>query len=262
MKPEYYLADPTGNITVLVRSPVEEGKLAETASELMALERTAEQLGFLRPGNENYDIELRMAGGEFCANATMSTAAVFCLENGMDSGKVSVKASGENLPVTVEVCREESGNYRGTVHMPLPEKITEEELAVGGSRMKYPVVAFRGIIHVISTNKLKKQEAEEAAVRWCNELHADALGIMQLDEERQTITPLVYVRKAETLFWESSCASGTAAAGAWLYRKAGKDHLTVEFREPAGMLKIEAEKDSLRLTGSVKILKKPAITEC
>ena len=78
--PRYCLLDPTGNITILAGLPVgpeQRNDLPGIAASLMEKEPSAEQVGFLGPGDGNCDLSLTMAGGEFCGNATMSAAAVF-----------------------------------------------------------------------------------------------------------------------------------------------------------------------------------------
>ena len=74
MKVDYTVLDPTGNITILVTSPVEISLQPPVASKLMELVPEAEQVGFLSEA-EGCDIALRMAGGEFCGNASMSESA-------------------------------------------------------------------------------------------------------------------------------------------------------------------------------------------
>ena len=85
--------------------------------------------------------------------------------------------------------------------------------------------------------------------------NADALGLMFVDRDRSALTPLVYVPAAGTLFWETSCASGTTAVGAWA---AGQNcspgasglPLTLSLKQPGGTLEITAEQDgTLSLTG-------------
>ena len=69
--------------------------------------------------------------------------------------------------------------------------------------------------------------------------------MMFLDEAEGSIcerrmTPLVYVPGADTLFWENSCASGSAAAGIWLANKAGSP-VDVRLHQPAGSLRVESD---------------------
>ena len=74
MKLEYIKTDPTSNITVLVRTPVERAKQPEAAENIMAADRQCEQVGFVEESESG--TRLQMMGGEFCGNASMSLAAV------------------------------------------------------------------------------------------------------------------------------------------------------------------------------------------
>lgn len=107
---KYHVMDPTGNITILVETPVEEASQPFIAAELMQREPDAEQVGFLTLSKQSADdrkfcdIALRMAGGEFCGNATMSAAAFYAARNSMQEGTVTVRVSGAAEPVPVEIC--------------------------------------------------------------------------------------------------------------------------------------------------------------
>ena len=95
-------------------------------------------------------------------------------------------------------------------------------------------------------------EAEALARRRCAELSADALGLMFLDRANETLTPLVYVPRSDTLFWEHSCGSGTAAVGAYLAKEQGM-RVCVSLRQPGGTLEITASPDGeLYLAGTVR----------
>ncbi|MEE3312421.1 MAG: diaminopimelate epimerase, partial [Acutalibacteraceae bacterium] len=76
MEVTYSLFDPTGNITLLVETPISAAERVAVASKLMELEPKAEQVGFVSQDDADVDIRLDMAGGEFCGNATMSAAAL------------------------------------------------------------------------------------------------------------------------------------------------------------------------------------------
>ena len=73
MNVRYRMFDPTGNLTLLVETPVEAARQAETAARLLEAEPATEQVGFLCAAPDA-DIALRMAGGEFCGNAAMCAA--------------------------------------------------------------------------------------------------------------------------------------------------------------------------------------------
>ena len=92
--------------------------------------------------------------------------------------------------------------------------------------------------------------AERQARVWCGQLEADALGLMFLDQRRGRLTPLVYVPASDTLFWETSCASGTTAVGAYL-AEAG-DFTAAALQQPGGVLTVSREAGRLWLTGTVR----------
>ena len=123
--------------------------------------------------------------------------------------------------------------------------------------------------------------AESLLRQWCGVLGADCLGMMFLSEgaslsesetqledrtdngraisaesgkgdsnrsaigESRVLTPLVYVPGADTMFWENSCASGSAAAGMYLAARTGAP-VDVTFDEPAGRLRVESDPASGR----------------
>lgn len=261
MKLEYCLVDPTRNTTVLVEGTVPESAQPEVAKKLMEREQVAEQVGFvsLNPRENNVDISLRMAGGEFCGNATMSAAVLFCEKARLPRGEVcdvTVRVSGTAKPVHVSVDINESGKYNATVAMPAPKSIEYRDFVYGQSTYHMPIVHFEGISHIIA-EELHDRDIAEAAVRqWCSELKLSGLGIMLFDEENLRLDPLVYVPAADTIFWESSCASGTTAVGAYLMKKRG-EKIFFKLREPGGELGIEADTTGkLLLSGHVRILKK------
>jgi len=257
MELEYIIADPTGNITLLVTTPVARERQPRAAAALMELEPKVEQTGFLTLTGSG--AQLRMAGGEFCGNAAMSAGAVSARERGLSAGEkiaLPVSVSGAALPVRTELEALADGSFAGTVDMPAPVWAGEEPFELDGVRCTLPLVRFPGIAHVIVTADMAGPAAERAARKWCARLDVPALGLMLFDERRSALRPLVYVPGADTLFWESSCASGTAAVGAWLsLRDGARRSLTLS--EPAGELSIEAElsggRPLLRLGGRVSL---------
>ncbi len=256
MKINYSILDPTGNITILVTTPVDIKDQPYVASKLMELEPGAEQTGFLTD-EEGFDIALRMAGGEFCGNASMCAAVMSVAASDADGRDVTLRVSGAKGPVAAKIRKISDGMWRGSVDMPRPLAI--EMVNLPGAGM-LPVVSFDGISHVIyevvedSGEGVPKSEAENYVVDWCRFLGADALGVMFLDEAAGRMTPLVYVPAAGTLFWENSCASGTTACGAYLAVRAG-GACTVSLAQPGGSLEIEAATGgAVRLTGTVRFL--------
>lgn len=251
MKLNYYLLDPTKNMTILVETPVPAESQPFVASVLLRAEPTAEQVGFVSPGTEGCNTALRMAGGEFCGNATMSAAALYCMKNSLTEASVRVNASGTDAPVTVEV-RAVGDRYACTVDMPRPRRLTEA--------FDCPLAEFDGISHLIVTEPIERTAAEAAVKARCTALGAAGLGLMLLDEAAETLTPLVYVTSPETLYWEHSCASGSAAVGAYLAAQRGMP-VDLALREPGGVLRVKAAPDGpIFLSGTV-ILTKEAVLD-
>ena len=255
MNVEYRLFNPTGNITGLVLTEVSVKDQPMVAKYILSKEITCEQVGFISGGIEGSDITLRMAGGEFCGNATMSTAVLYCMQIGLEDYQektVLVKVIGTSGLIEVKVKREGS-EYLGTVKMPKPIKISEELFSFEGHTYKYPVVSFVGISHVIVEDSMPIYMAENAIKLWADKLKVSGMGLMLVDSDRKNLRPLVYVNNPETLIWESSCASGTTATGAYFSKK---DNAPVElsFREPGGILTIKVDENKdLFLSGKVTV---------
>lgn len=249
---DYRFADPGGNRTLLITSPVPIEERKAVAARLMSENPTAEQAGFISPGRDGADISLDMAGGEFCGNAAMSAAVLFAEKTGADRVDVKVAVSGADAPVNVTVESLSDGARRGTVGMPLPEK-TENVLFPDGKVL--PTVFFPGIFHCVIVGQPDKSEAEDMIKRYCAYLGAPALGLMFVSEAFDTLTPLVYVPEADTLFWESACGSGSSAVGVLLSRMKGEP-VDVALAQPGGELCVRVDAlGRVFLSGTVRMLK-------
>ncbi|MBR5642337.1 MAG: hypothetical protein IKW92_09445 [Firmicutes bacterium] len=272
-KISYHLMDPTKNYTLLVDTPVPEEKQAAIATELMRCVPLAEQAGFVGPvlpqDPAGTDIAIRMAGGEFCGNASMC-AAVYAVTHGyakrydpQENGcEVHLAFRGQDRPVRVQVRPQDDGSFACTVEMPEVLGISVQQFAPCEDfpeGIALPVVFFPGIAHaIVETEKtsgasLIRERAERLLPLWCAQLGAEAMGLMFLDAETghtpvRTLSPLVYVAGIGSLFWENSCASGTTAVGAYL----GLPEIALS--QPGGTLRIARSTDGrLLLSGSVRV---------
>ena len=260
---EYRVFDPTGNITALVETQVDPADQPAAASWIMAQNPEVEQVGFVTfaaagtgASVADVPVSLRMAGGEFCGNATMCSAALYMIVNDMPGeANVKVRVSGTKEPLDVRLVRRDAVSFDAAVTMPPAVGIDELKLSdgmlPGNDVLRLPVVRMEGIAHVIIEPDsgffgLKDDSAlAETLLRgWCGVLGAECLGMMFLDEGKgvRALTPLVYVPGADTMFWENSCASGSAAAGMYLAAKEGEP-VDVTFSEPAGSLRVTSDPD-------------------
>ena len=252
MTVKYSILDPTGNITALVADEVEIGSQPYVASLIMKNEPAVEQVGFLDVKNRR----MRMAGGEFCGNASMC-AAVMCLEDGLQNGESSdilLDVSGAPEKVSVHIEKKADNSFYCGVDMPKAESVAVQTLTCGGTQYRLPAVKFAGISHIINECPAKSEQFAGEIKSWCRALGCDSLGIMNIDRPNGKIVPLVYVPASGTLFWENSCASGTAAAGVY-YADKGKCPFEADFAEPGGTLGVKAEPDgSVAIKGTVRIV--------
>lgn len=248
----YGIFDPTGNITALVESAVAVADQPAVAASVMCEHPEVEQVGYVRfladAAPDGVRVELRMAGGEFCGNATMSAAAAYASWAGVEGGSVLVRVSGAAEPVEVRLQAEGDGSFAGAVHMLWALAVERVGLAWGDTASDLPLVRMEGISHLVIEPEspffalLEDRAAAEQAVRaWCAELGADGLGLMFLEGERSelTMTPLVYVPGGDTVFWENSCASGSSAVGMCLATRRGSA-VELDLHEPGGVLRVES----------------------
>ena len=247
----YKVCDPSGNITILVTTEVPNEKRIEVADELMKKEPTAQQVGFISKGNEFCDIELNMAGGEFCGNATLSTAVLYN-QSHTEVDTVHVKASGAKDVISVSISDAE-GIYYATAKMPMPDEYYEKFMTFRGKEYKTFFVKFDSMVHLVMVDKLAKEDIETAIKEWNKEIPCSALGIMSYDEELDTLTPAVLSNNGTFFCYESSCASGTTALAIYL---AERDNCNIEreIKEPGGVLKINSKPGGyVVLTNTVRI---------
>jgi diaminopimelate epimerase len=261
---EYCIFDPTGNITALVETEVDVPSQPEVAAEIMRRHSDVEQVGFVRmyapgEGPGGASVYLRMAGGEFCGNATMSSAALFAKRNEEHFGDivgVSVAVDGISKPFSVELRREDASSWAAGVLMPPAKSIDELRMTAedypAAELGNLPVVRMDGIDHIMIGEKsfyynLKDNRAltESLIRKICRVLDSECLGMMFFaDGEREReLTPLVFVPGADTMFWENSCASGTVAAGQYLAAKAG-EAVSAALKEPGGTLVVESDPET------------------
>ncbi len=198
MRLSIFRADPAGNITLFVRTAVAAQERPAAAMRLM--ERfDAEQVAFVLPAPEGTDGAIEMMGGEFCGNAARAYGAYLSAATGKTA--LSLRVSGCEGLVAVEV-----EERCATAQMPLPREV--RAFASG------TLVDLGGIVHFVTQAAPSKEFFADIERKILQKTGAEAYGVIFLDHEAGTITPLVKVVSTNTLVWESSCGSGTLAAAA------------------------------------------------
>ena len=254
MEFSYAFMDPTGNMTALVETAVPVEDQPRIADAIMAVEPSCEQVGFVMNTPNGCDTAIRMAGGEFCGNAAMCAASLYALNSGIEKEKtLRVSVSGREVEIVVTLAAD---GYACSVAMPTPKEIVTVEKA----GLQLPVVLGEGIYHAVLVGEVDDSTAETIVRELCDELKAEAMGLMQVDFEAGTMKPLVYVPDANTLFWENSCGSGTAAVGAYLWKTTG-GAVSIPLRQKGGTLRVAAdEAGNITLQGTARLVRRNMIT--
>lgn len=257
-------ADPAGNRTLLVKTPFAPEARGPVAAALLNCGRwEAEQVGFILPRPDGMDGEMVMMGGEFCGNASRAfgllVAREQCRSAGggarpltpsfaatLDSAKSYqsdpfprqfwLRVSGASRPVCATV---NLAAQTADVSMPLPNDVWE--LFLEG--VPCVEVAFEGITHLVAFCPEKNEKLLQAAQwRYDGEPEVEAYGVMFLDRDALTMTPVVAVKATDTLVWEGSCGSGSVAAAVALTRGLPDGRHQFLLRQPRGELVVTLQR--------------------
>jgi diaminopimelate epimerase len=218
---EIVIADPAKNITIFVLGRFDGSAARADAARVLLADPSlkAEQVGFvLPPGDGRKNWRLEMMGGEFCGNAARSFGLFAARETGLKGRHtVMIEISGMRGPLPVNVDTE-----TGRAEVEIPRPLAQGSLNFEGSSL--PVFVFEGITHVIAPG-FKPDRETFFAIKdlvekgdWYSVaagLPSAALGVMFYDTQKQFMYPAVYVAATDSLVFESSCGSGSAALAAW-----------------------------------------------
>ena len=239
---DYLYFNPTGNMTALVTSAVPFHMRKSAADAIMQTETGCEQVGFL---SFEDGVRLDMTGGEFCGNASMCAGIAAFLKNknsdaALQSADISIGICGSEYPVSVRQIS--AKDFECTLEAAdVPEGI------------KHAVTECSEIIKINAEYEIRKcfeKYLPDAAVSGYDP-SADARGLMFLSGTQ--LTPLVYVPQADTLFWENSCASGSMAAGKYLFEKIGKP-VETDLQMPGGIINVKCDGSGIRLAEKIKLV--------
>ena len=224
MKLRIVRADPAGNITVFVQSPVPVEKRVEIAKAILAAkELSAEQVAF-RTGENRID----MAGGEFCGNASRSFGLLLAHERGLrGQAEFSIEISGCGGSVKVSADTEK---HEAAADMPLPKSMAERSVGnVHGT-----LVNLGGIAHFVTEEAEPSLPFFRRAETLFDEFPGlEAYGVIFLEKGGRHMYPLIRVPAADSLIWEGSCGSGSIACA--VRRSVGIEGVYAEnYIQPAG----------------------------
>lgn len=235
-------ANPAGNKTIFVLTPVPREHYQHIASYLLSLkEYDAEQVAFVLPDvpdEPGIDGRMEMCGLEFCGNASRTFALIQARKLGL-SGQhtLCLQVSGSNEVLAVEVDTDKSYTK---IQMPVPLSITDYENDL--------LVDLGGILHLVTTDKQPDSVVFEVIKnQLIQAYHPPALGVMFFEPKSYRLTPVVYVSDVQTTYFEGSCASGTVAVAAALTHACPPGDYTYTIHQPQGDLIASIKKGQDRI---------------
>ena len=220
---DYLVADPSGNTTILVLTPVPKEEHSALAAKLLALPGIeAEQVGYVTR-EAGKPLRVDMMGGEFCGNASRSAAAWALACDGGTQG---------------------DGLYEAFIEMPYPEDVSGVLVDAGDVPARFFRVDLPGITHFVhfvpDLEGIDKEKYWHILADYVDGEDFPAYGLILCDTKEQTMIPAVYVRDTDTLYWENSCGSGSAAVAAALACTTHKN-VACYMKQPGGTLAIAAK---------------------
>lgn len=230
------MADPAGNTTCFVLNGARAAEYEGIANYIMeSTDLGAEQVGFVK-GTDSFD----MSGMEFCGNSTRAFALLSAMGyidgKGLpdDSGSMEVNVSGAPKPVYCEVRKSDSYTR---IRMPLPKRAKILKHCDFKPAEGSKVFVMNGIVHLIAEGIEYTEDSflkiKEAIL---NQFDPPAFGVMYLDSDNLTMTPVVYVKGIDSTCIEGSCGSGTTAACAYFSQGKEDGEYQFEIKQPRGTI--------------------------
>lgn len=202
---------------------------------------SSEQAGLLYVDNN----KLEMAGGEFCGNASAAAAVLLAREQKKPTVRYRVSGFDGNVVATVTPLTEVSYQVRTSfAGMSYAVKNLRYE------NMQIKLVDMDGIVHVLIEGVFPTLNYASFQRKLITDLglsKRDAVGVIWYSQqfEKVKIDPVVWVKKVNTLYYESACGSGSIAVS--LATGAAK------IQQPTGQC-IEVDIDKNKVTTECEIL--------
>ena len=246
----YVKANPSGNVTLFVLDPVAPEDRKRVNELLLAREKSAEQAGCLTiEGNKTI---VEMLGGEFCGNATRSSAAYALALQGGQEGEFKVRCSGCDTLLTAHVQKLEHNLYDAHIQLPMPNAMKMVPISYNRESVHCHYISMPGIDHyVYFTLNLHNLDKKQFLYSLQREItrgpEPSAYGLMLVELGSLRMIPAVYVTSTGTFYWENSCGSGSGAVAAAMAQRQGHSIETV-LQEPGGPISIKAGYDDHKVT--------------
>lgn len=253
MKINFLKVNSSNNMIVLILDPLPRNVQNDIATEVMKDTNIgAEKVAFIETvnkvgpnGSVNSYLHLQMMGGELCSNSPRALAAIMHYRDYPELTKddncctVDIHISGicDLVRCSVEQTKI-SHIYNTEIIHPLPVNTSEIELALNSKSIDALRVDFEGITHfIVDENDVdNKTEVYDMIKFYMSDENYYSFGILFYDNYEKHLTSLIYVKDTNSLVWEKSCGTGAAAIAFAISQKT-KSNLSMEIRQPGGILK-------------------------
>lgn len=228
----YKILNPGGNKTgIVIGNEYNKEEKKQINEKILRENPDVEQVGFISTDKNRLD----MAGGEFCVNATR--CAIWEYLKGQ-AGEIELEVSGCKTKIKGGITAEKDVYADMQVGKNLGDLIEKKGI--------YNLVKLDGILLAVVEEKdseeyIKCLKADENKAK--NDLkeimktfdtEESAAGIILLENEngKTKINPVIWVKTVDTLYYETACGSGSLATTIYKYFKSGIEKLEVV--QPSG----------------------------
>ncbi len=207
----YKILNPGGNKTAIVTDQNYTKEQKKAINDRILKENLdVEQVGFISPKEK----KLQMAGGEFCVNATRCAIWEYLKGN---SGEIELSVSGYKGKIRGGI-NEQKDVY---VDLEINQKISD----MIEKRDEFNLVKLDGILLAVvdeenskgyirdlrkNENKAKN-EWKEIMKRFDTPENAVGIILLERENEKTKINPIIWVKTIDTLYYETACGSGSLA---------------------------------------------------
>ena len=228
----FKILNPGGNKTALViGDKYSDNQKSQINAKILKENPDVEQVGFI----DTKENKLEMAGGEFCVNATR--CAIWHYLNGQE-GKIKLEVSGYKSKIIGGITKGKDVYVNMKINKKIDSIIDIKEI--------FNLVKLDGILLAVvnendSVNLIKnlrknenksKSELKELMKNFDTEEKAVLIILLEKENEKTKINPIIWVKTVDTLYYETACGSGSLATA--IYKRYAEGIENIDVMQPSG----------------------------
>ena len=228
----FKILNPGGNKTALViGDKYSDNQKSQINAKILKENPDVEQVGFI----DTKENKLEMAGGEFCVNATR--CAIWHYLNGQE-GKIKLEVSGYKSKIIGGITKGKDVYVNMKINKKIDSIIDIKEI--------FNLVKLDGIFLAVvnendSVNLIKnlrknenksKSELKELMKNFDTEEKAVGIILLEKENEKTKINPIIWVKTVDTLYYETACGSGSLATA--IYKRYAEGIENIDVMQPSG----------------------------